>query len=38
MWKKLAWLVMIWTASVAVMGGVALVVRWLMSVAGLTLH
>ncbi|ARP83112.1 DUF2474 domain-containing protein [Bordetella genomosp. 9] len=37
-WKRLAWLIVIWAASVAVLGGVALIVRWMMSAAGLTLH
>jgi hypothetical protein len=36
MWKRLAWLLVIWAASVAVLGGVALIVRWSMSAAGLT--
>ncbi|HTK02990.1 MAG TPA: DUF2474 family protein [Bordetella sp.] len=38
MWKRLAWLLVIWAASVAVLGVVALVVRWMMGAAGLTPH
>jgi hypothetical protein len=38
MWKRLAWLLIIWAASVAVLGIVALVVRWMMGAAGLTSH
>jgi hypothetical protein len=38
MWKRLAWLLVIWAASVAVLGIVALVVRWMMGAVGLTSH
>jgi hypothetical protein len=38
MWKRLAWLIVIWAASVAVMGAIALIVRGMMAAAGLTLR
>jgi hypothetical protein len=38
MWKRLCWLIVIWAASVAVLGGVALLVRWMMGAVGLTPH
>jgi hypothetical protein len=34
--KRLGWLLLIWTASVAALGVVALLFRWLMNAAGLT--
>jgi hypothetical protein len=38
MWKRLGWLLVIWTASVTVLGAVALIVRWVMGAVGLTAH
>jgi hypothetical protein len=38
MWKRLGWLLVIWAASVTVLGGVALIVRWIMGAVGLTAH
>jgi hypothetical protein len=38
MWKRLGWLVVIWAASVAVLGVVALLVRWIMGAVGLTVQ
>jgi hypothetical protein len=35
-WKKLGWLVLIWSASVAALGVVALLLKLLMRAAGLT--
>jgi hypothetical protein len=35
-WKRLGWLLVIWAASVAVLGAVAMLVRWAMGLAGLT--
>jgi hypothetical protein len=35
-WYRVGWLVLIWAASVAALGIVALVFRLVMSVAGLT--
>ncbi|WP_395407781.1 DUF2474 domain-containing protein [Pseudoduganella sp. UC29_106] len=37
MWKRLGWMVLIWAASVAALGVVALLMRLLMRAAGLTL-
>ncbi len=34
-WKKLLWLVVIWSASVLALGAVSMVLRLLMSAAGL---
>ena len=34
-WKKLAWLVLIWTSGVALLGAIAWLLRWLMQAAGL---
>jgi hypothetical protein len=34
--RRIGWLVLIWTASVAALGVVALILRALMSLAGLT--
>jgi Protein of unknown function (DUF2474) len=34
--RRIGWLVLIWTASVATLGVVALILRALMSLAGLT--
>jgi Protein of unknown function (DUF2474) len=35
-WEKLAWLVLIWTLSVAALGAVAFLLRLLMNAAGLS--
>jgi hypothetical protein len=35
-WKKLGWLVLIWSLSVAALGVVALLLKLLMRAAGLT--
>jgi len=35
-WKKLGWLVLIWSASVAALGIVALLLKLLMRAAGMT--
>ncbi|ELY2667775.1 DUF2474 domain-containing protein [Cronobacter sakazakii] len=37
-WKKLLWLVVIWSASVLALGAVTMVLRLLMSAAGLKTH
>jgi hypothetical protein len=37
MWKRLGWLVLIWGASVAALGAVALLMRLIMRAVGLTL-
>ncbi|ELY4573146.1 DUF2474 domain-containing protein [Cronobacter universalis] len=37
-WKKLMWLVVIWAASVLALGAVSMVLRLLMSAAGLKAH
>lgn len=34
--RRLGWLALIWAASVAVLGGVALAIRIVMNMAGLT--
>lgn len=34
--KRLGWLIMIWIASVAALGIVAMLFRWIMNSAGLT--
>ena len=37
MWgKRVGWLVLIWVASVAALGVVALLIRWGMNAAGMT--
>jgi hypothetical protein len=37
MWaKRVGWLALIWVASVAVLGLVALLIRWSMNAAGMT--
>lgn len=38
LWQRLGWLALIWTASVAVLGVAAWVMRLFMSAAGLTSH
>ncbi|MGZ3253211.1 MAG: DUF2474 domain-containing protein [Burkholderiaceae bacterium] len=35
-WKKMGWLILIWSASVAVLAVIALAIRLLMRAAGLT--
>jgi hypothetical protein len=35
--RRVGWLILIWAASVAALGAVALVLRAIMSVAGLTI-
>lgn len=35
-WRRLAWLILIWSASVAALGVVAWAIRLLMDAAGLT--
>jgi hypothetical protein len=35
-WKRLGWLVLIWAASVAALGVVAMLIRLLMRAAGLS--
>lgn len=35
-WKKVGWLILIWTASVAALGVVAYGIRLLMAAAGMT--
>ena len=35
MWKRLGWMILLWTASVAALGVVALVIKVLMHAAGL---
>lgn len=35
MWKRLGWMVLIWSASVAALGVVALLLRGLMHVVGI---
>jgi hypothetical protein len=35
MWKRLGWMVLIWSASVAALGVVALLLRALMHIAGM---
>ena len=35
-WKKLGWLILIWSASVAALGVVAYLLRLLMNAAGLS--
>ncbi|WP_105638519.1 DUF2474 domain-containing protein [Cronobacter dublinensis] len=37
-WKKLLWLVVIWSASVLALGAVSMVLCLLMSAAGLKTH
>jgi hypothetical protein len=37
-WKKLGWLVLIWTLSVAFLGVIAYLLRWFMQVAGLSAY
>jgi len=36
MWKRLGWMALIWAASVAALGAVALVMRLIMNAVGLT--
>jgi hypothetical protein len=36
MWKRLGWMALIWVASVAALGVVALVMRLVMNAVGLT--
>jgi hypothetical protein len=36
MWKRLGWMVLIWAASVAALGVVALLMRLFMRAAGMT--
>lgn len=36
MWKRFGWMVLLWAASVAALGVVALIIRVLMHAAGLT--
>lgn len=36
LWQRLAWLVVIWTASVAALSLVAIIIRIIMNGAGLT--
>lgn len=35
-WKRLAWLVLLWAASVAALAAIAWILRWFMQLAGLT--
>ncbi len=35
MWKRLGWMILLWTASVAALGVVALLIKVLMHAAGL---
>lgn len=34
--RRLGWLLLIWAASVTALGAVALVLRWVMGLAGMT--
>lgn len=34
--RRLGWLLLIWAASVAALGAVALALRWVMGLAGMT--
>ncbi|ARP89718.1 hypothetical protein CAL14_04995 [Bordetella genomosp. 9] len=36
LWKRLGWLIAIWSASVAVLGAVALLLRCVMGAVGMT--
>jgi Protein of unknown function (DUF2474) len=34
-WRRIGWLIFIWALSVAVLGGVALLLKWMMRAVGL---
>jgi hypothetical protein len=35
-WKRLAWLILLWTSGVATLATIAWILRWFMQLAGLT--